>query len=102
MKVRQLANKNQFVMEDGEQIIFQSYNSVIAIYGKEKDVLVLGCDWDYSKTTLKHLYIFIDEELPYFMPLVKQLQETKNANNRRQTLQKLIDSGVIQYNKELQ
>lgn len=102
MKVRQLTNKNQFVMEDNKEIIFQSYQSTIAIYGREKDVIVFGRDWDYSKTTLKHLYIFIDEELPYFMPKVKELQATKQANNRRQALQKLIDSGVIQYSEELQ
>lgn len=42
MKVRNLENKNQFIMENDKEIIFQSYDSIIAIYGKEKGVLVLG------------------------------------------------------------
>lgn len=69
--VEQLANKNQFVIwyrsNDEEVVAFQSYRSLIAIYHKgdylEKrpDVLEINWDkWDYSKTTLKHLKMFIN------------------------------------------
>ena len=29
----------------------------------ENGTLTLGIDWDYSKTTLKHLYLFINDYL---------------------------------------
>ncbi len=41
MKVRQLENKNQFVMEDNKKIIFQSYESTIVVYNKDKKALCL-------------------------------------------------------------
>lgn len=60
IKVKQLENKNQFIVINDNFVYFQSYNSLIAVYDKEKSVLSLGSDWNFSKTTLKHLYIFID------------------------------------------
>jgi len=100
MKVRNLENKNQFIMENDKEIIFQSYDSIIAIYEKEKGVLVLGRDWDYSKTTMKHLYLFIDNEIAYNENL-KELFDTKYSNNRRKSIQQLIDNNKIQYNEKL-
>lgn len=94
-KVEQLENKNQFICYNGEETIFQSYNSVVAI---QKDgVLTLGRDWDYSKTTLKHLYIFL-ENYVYCRPYEEKV---KYSSNKRQTIQKLIDEGVIKYDKEM-
>ena len=69
--VEQLANKNQFVIyyKSGseELVAFQSYSSLIAIYhkgnypAKRPDILEINWDkWDYSKTTLKHLKMFIN------------------------------------------
>ncbi len=100
MKVRQLENKNQFIMENDKEIIFQSYDSIIAIVNKKSGVIVLGRDWDYSKTTMKHLYIFIDSELPYNENL-KELFNTKYSNSRRKAIQQLIDNNKIQYSKKL-
>ena len=64
------AVKNQFVItgeENGKKVItFQSYDSRICdiVYncGMGFDVLVrFGCDWDYSQTTSKHLYSFLQQ-----------------------------------------
>lgn len=103
MKVRQLENKNQFLMEDEKQAIFQSYNSIIAIYDKENHNLIFGCDWDYSKTTLKHLYIYLRDVIYYDMtPEQRQnIMEALQSANTRKALQKLIDNKKINYESEL-
>lgn len=49
---------NQFVLYVGNKMIFQSYDSIIATVDKTEKTVVLGMDWDYSKTTGKHRNIF--------------------------------------------
>lgn len=50
---------NQFVIKTENAIYFQSYQSVIAKI--ENGELTLSLNWDYSKTTSKHLYIFLQD-----------------------------------------
>lgn len=98
MKVEQLENKNQFIIlgDDGE-VVFQSYNSIIARI-KKNGTLEFSSDWDYSRTTLKHLYIFLDR---YFYNIDEFMQkELKNilygkCKNKRVSIQKLIDDKKI-------
>ena len=103
MKVRQLENKNQFVMGNDKITIFQSYDSIIAIVDKDNKTLTLGCDWDYSRTTLKHLYIFIEEEVLFYMTteLKEEIRQALNSANKRQAIQKLIDNKKINYESEV-
>ena len=103
MKVRQLENKNQFLMEDEKQVIFQSYNSIIAIFNKKTRDLTLGCDWDYSRTTLKHLYIFLRDVIYYDLKLEQKarIREALESRNTKKAIQKLIDKNIIQYESEL-
>lgn len=55
------AVKNQFQIEIDGKIIFQSYNSVIAI--KENGKITLDeTYWDYSKTTGKYRNQFLGED----------------------------------------
>lgn len=101
-KVEQFHNKNQFLIYGPEQIIFQSYNSTIAII--KDGALMLGPDWDYSKTTLKHLYLFLDE-YRYKITTSNYLQEKiaqilAHSKNKKSAIQKLIDKGFILYNEE--
>lgn len=59
--VRQFHVKNQFIIEDGQKIIFQSYESIIAV--KERGKVTLDERyWDYSKTTGKYRNLFLGEE----------------------------------------
>ena len=52
---------NQFLIEDGNKIYFQSYNSIIAV--KENGKIVLDERyWDYSQTTGKYRNIFLRED----------------------------------------
>lgn len=56
-----LGHANQFAYESGEKSVFQSYNSICAVIDWEKQALFLGSDWNYSKTTRKHLYAFFSD-----------------------------------------
>ncbi len=94
MKVEQFYNKNQFVLYGENEIVFQSYKSTIARLEKN-DILVLGLHWDYSNTTLKHLYLFLKD---YHCSLY---QEIATSNNKRQAIQKMIDSKIIAYNESM-
>jgi len=65
MKVRQFegrngAVKNQFILEGDGKIIFQSYDSIIAIKENGKITLDLNT-WDYSVTTGKYRNQFLGE-----------------------------------------
>jgi hypothetical protein len=48
---------NQFEIWTDESVTFQSYDSIICIVDNDK--IIFGSDWDYSRTTLKYLYIFL-------------------------------------------
>lgn len=94
MKVKQFINKNQFVIEGEGKTIFQSYDSTIAKI--ENRSLTLYPDWDYSKTTLKHLYLFLD----YYLCLLDfdyrtLVLEVLNSSNKKQTINKLINKGLF-------
>ena len=56
-----LGHANQFAFDDWWKSVFQSYNSICAVIDWKKQVLTLGKDWDYSKTTRKHLYAFFQD-----------------------------------------
>ncbi len=64
VSVKQMINNrgngamNQFVIHDGDLLMFQSYNSLIAVVNYDTREVILGSDWDYSVTTGKHRNIF--------------------------------------------
>ena len=66
MKTYQLMNdngnsaNNQIVVEKDGKIYFQSYNTIIAEKNGRK--VKLSSAWNCSKTTRKHLYIFLRQE----------------------------------------
>ena len=100
MRVRQFYNKNQFVITGDNKIVFQSYNSTCAVINRKGD-LILGTDWDYSKTTLKHLYLFLEDYYNALNPDTREnLNDLKYSNNKRQYIQKLIDKKILKM-KEL-
>lgn len=97
MKVKQLENKNQFIiLGDKGEIEFQSYYSRIARIDKS-GTLELSTRWDYSKTTLKHLYLFLEEYLynldSFIQGDIKEI--LLYSKNKRKDLQKLIDEERI-------
>lgn len=99
MYIRQFYNKNQFILNDEKKIIFQSYDSIVVVIDKKTGVLSLGADWDYSYTTRKHLYLFLND---YKNDINDYFQYSKifhggfdDSKNKRQFLQKLIDQKII-------
>ena len=91
MKVEQFYNKNQFLIIDKGVKYFQSYNSMIAKI--ENGTLTLGIDWDYSQTTLKHLYLFINDYLlKYFID--EKIEKAMQSNNKRKALQSLLNNHI--------
>lgn len=101
MKVEQFYNKNQFLIRGEGKIVFQSYNSIIAEIDKDGN-LKLGKDWDYSNTTAKHLYLFLNDYVCLLKEELKQKIYTLwKENNKRKYLQNLIDNNIIDYDKNL-
>lgn len=81
IKIIEELGKSQNVISTGKDIIFQSYNSTIAII-RCGEVIYIGFDYNYSKTTgkfrnrffkkylnkltnIKDLRKFIDEKMKY-------------------------------------
>ena len=48
---------NQFVISEQNKISFQSYQSLVCVVCDNE--IVFGRDWDYSRTTMKHLNTFL-------------------------------------------
>lgn len=102
MKVKQFYNKNQFLIEDKGEKYLQSYESIVAKIN-HNGVLTLGKHWNYSKTTLKHLYLFLNDFVRYNINvlLIPFINEILTSNNKKKTIQKLIDNNIIKINCEL-
>lgn len=99
MRVQQFYNRNQFIIDDinkKNEVIFQSYKSIVAIYNLASCNLILGRHWDYSNTTLKHLYLFIKDYV-----ISDKLEELQYKKNKKEYIQYLIDNQFINYDKSL-
>ena len=97
MRVQQLKNKNQFLITDGNKIIFQSYNSKVAIIDRKQATLALGRHWDYSITTKKHLTLFLSTWLPVEMVSSFFLSGKITPDAIRSAIQK----GLIAYDENM-
>ena len=59
-KVKQLTNKNQFLLYNNNYYIFQSYDTTICKFNKNTFQVDLDrYIYSGSRTTMKHLYIFL-------------------------------------------
>lgn len=69
MKVRNMKSPNgndvpnQFIIEDGDAVYFQSYESIIVkkTFGVEGRIVLDETYWNYSRTTGKYRNIFLRE-----------------------------------------
>lgn len=77
MKVRNMISNNtgreianQFIIEDGNKVYFQSYQTIIA--KKEAGKITIDTDAEnYSKTTSKYLYQFLNTDRKSLLQDVK-------------------------------
>lgn len=97
MKVEQFNNKNQFIIVTNGKKVFQSYDSTICIIDYSNKTITLGHDWDYSKTTSKHLYLFLD----MYATDNNLVDELRNSKNKRKVINKYIDDELINYDENL-
>lgn len=67
IKVENFIHINQFVIYTGRGVVFQSYDSFICEieYGT---ITKIGYNWDYSRTTSKHLKWFLEKYMRYENP----------------------------------
>ena len=74
---------NQFIITDGKETAFKSYNSIIAEQrgagGGFDDVVIFGKDYNYSTTTSKYLNRFL-EMLGY--------KEIANSRDREKAIER--------------
>ena len=79
VRISQLINdknngaKNQFVVVTDKGTYFQSYDTIIAFVPNEGKSIVLSEDWEYSKTTSKHLYIFLRDYTNFYANCKKDI-----------------------------
>ena len=61
MRIVNIAN-NQFEVYTDEGVYFQSYDNVVAFKpNNSKEKIRVGVDWDYSRTTMKYVGQFLDQ-----------------------------------------
>ena len=98
------AVKNQIVINTNKGIYFQSYKSVVCFvpHGdletiwRNKQKPILGKDWDYSRTTVKHLKTFL-------IMILKGMRFGKVSVNEGMTqkdINYLIDNQAFVYNNK--
>lgn len=101
MKVKQFLHANQFILYDYSNADYdieclQSYNSlVVKIKTSNTDyskLIILGRCWDYSKTTSIHVYAFLEQ----------YGNITFQTSNKRLEVEKMIDSGLIKYDSDME
>lgn len=73
--------------------VFFSYESKIAYikYG----VLYFTSYWNYSTTTSKYLYQYLNNEINNILENKEEIKNALNSNNKKTSLQKLIDKNII-------
>ena len=77
MKVRNMTSErtgrevsNQFIIEDGGKVYFQSYSTIIAMKQAGKIIIDTNAE-NYSRTTSKYLYQFLNTDRKSLLQAVK-------------------------------
>lgn len=92
--------KNQFVLEEGRNAVLQSYKSIVVTI-IDGDI-TFGQDWNYSTTTSKYVYKFLNEFIYLINKEIKQdIIKALESNNKKAKFEKLIDKGIILYDVDL-
>lgn len=90
MKVEQFYNKNQFHLYGNGENELQSYDSLVCSINDLE--IILGRDWNYSNTTRKHVYLFLEEygDINFY-----------GIKNKKEYINNLIDNGTIRYDEKM-
>ena len=86
---------NQFRVETEKGVYFQSYNSVICFIPNGEGNIIVGKDWNYSKTTLKYFKEFIRSED------CNQMRKLFFNNITKKEIEELIEKKHLRYIENL-
>lgn len=89
---------NQTILENDKTIKFFSYNTLIAIINKNKqnNNLQFTNYWDYSKTTTKYLYQFLNEyKNKISNNIYTKVVDALDSTNKKVSFKNLIDNKII-------
>ena len=78
--------KNQYMIETKEEIIFQSYQSIMFTYNKKEKVLYFNtCEGDYTKTTCKYIALALQvlADKIWNQADTKKIYDIVNSGNRK-------------------
>lgn len=78
---------NQFIINDGNKLVFQSYESMIVEYDKTNNSITFGKDWNYSNTTSKYRNEFLNMYFP-------ELADTKKLKTIAQVTKAQTDNTI--------
>lgn len=73
-----------FCEENGDEILYlQSYESVVIRYNPAREYMTVGPDWDFSKTTMKHVRMFVDKYIPHLKDAsIKDIRDRLNRKDK--------------------
>lgn len=85
--------RNQYLLENEKFIIFQSYETTMLVYSKNKNYISFNTNgYNYTNTTNKYLKQVI--EYIYYMTNSDKLKDLLNSNNRKRDILAL-EKGVL-------
>ena len=85
LKIKNLVNDlnnhavNQFIVEYKNKVWFQSYDTIIAVKKTDGSVIISE-DWNYSKTTRKHLYIWLRDYAHFYVSSYEDVVDLINRH----------------------
>lgn len=91
MLAQQFYNKNQFTIKTENTIYLQSYNSLIAKIDYDARSFTVFEDFNFSKTTLKHLNLFINDYA--YKEIIEAIKQRKGSLSDE--IEILINKGII-------
>ena len=96
MELRTIQKNQNVICENGAYIFF-SYGSEIAkITNQKNNNLKFTNLWNYSKTTLKYLYIFLEQYKNEISNNVyTKILNALNSKNKKASFEKLINEKII-------
>ena len=89
---------NQFVIDSSRYSFFQSYDSLVAVYDKKERSITLGQAWNYSKTTLKYLKIWLESDAFNAWAYIRDRYAGRTFS---ETIRKAMAAGVIEYDCDI-
>ena len=97
LKNNQIIVKEDYLNRQKKDIltdsIFYSYNTKIATI--QQGVLYFTDFWNYSKTTSKYLYQYLDKEFDNITEHQNEIKEALQSNNKKANFEKLIKNNII-------